>query len=51
MQIPPTTQLGIVLTNATNGVKNESRIAMIAVRPMVETEALPVIATQPTLSP
>ena len=37
--------------NVTNGPKNEMIIAIIAVARIVTTEALPVIATQPTDSP
>ena len=51
MHIPPMTQVGMVLTNATKGAQKESRIAMKAVITVVDTEAFPVIATQPTLSP
>ena len=48
---PPITHDGIVARNVTNGPKNEIRIAIIAVVRIVTTDALPVIATQPTDSP
>ena len=51
MQTPPITQLGMEARNVTNGPKNEMIIAIIAVARIVTTEALPVIATQPTDSP
>ena len=51
IQTPPITQLGIVARNVTNGATKDASIAMIAVARIVTTEALPVIATQPTDSP
>ena len=51
MQTPPITQEGIELRKVTNGPKKEMMMAMIAVVRIVTTEALPVMATQPTDSP
>ena len=51
MHTPPITQEGIVAKRVTNGAKKEATIAITAVVNIVITEALPVIATQPTLSP
>ena len=45
------TQEGMVERKVTKGAKKEMTMAMIAVTRMVRTEALPVIATQPTDSP
>ena len=45
------TQEGIVARKVTKGPKKEITIARTAVVKMVTTEALPVIATQPTDSP
>ena len=51
MQTPPITHEGIVERNVTNGAKNDAIMQRIAVARIVTTEALPVIATQPTDSP
>ena len=51
MHTPPMTQVGIVLRKVTNGPQKLAAMARIAVARMVTTEALPVIATQPTDSP
>ena len=51
MQTPPMTQLGMVERKVTNGPKKEAMIAMQAVQRIVTTDALPVMATQPMLSP
>ena len=51
MHTPPITQGGMVLTKATKGLMKAITIAIMAAVKMVTTEALPVIATQPTLSP
>ena len=51
MHTPPITQEGMVARKVTKGAKNEATIARIAVASIVSTDALPVIATQPTDSP
>ena len=51
MHTPPITQPGIESRNAVNGEMNETRIAIAAVAEIVITDALRVIATQPTDSP
>ena len=51
MHTPPMTQEGMVLTKATKGDRKEIAMAKKAVTVMVMTEALPVMATQPTDSP
>ena len=51
MQTPPITQPGMESRNATKGEMKEIIAVMIAAVVIVTTEALPVIATQPTDSP
>ena len=51
IQTPPMTQEGIVERNVTKGAKKEMTIARHAVTKIVNTEAFPVMATQPTDSP
>ena len=51
MHTPPITQEGMVERKVTKGAKKEITIAMIAVVKIVQTEALPEMATQPTDSP
>ena len=51
MQTPPMTQPGIESKKATKGEINATNTDIIAAAVMVTTEALPVMATQPTDSP
>ena len=51
MHTPPMTQPGMESRKATKGPMKETRMAMMAVVVMVTTEALRVMATQPTDSP
>ena len=51
MQTPPITQPGIESRNATKGEMKDMMMDIRAVVVMVATDALRVIATQPTDSP
>ena len=50
-QTPPMTQLGMDARKVTKGPKKEMTMHMMAAVVMVTTEALRVMATQPTDSP